>query len=459
MKVSQQLLDKYNVPVPRYTSYPPANHFTNDFKESDYQELIVKSNQEEPHLIAFYIHIPFCAQICYYCGCNAIKMRESHAVGEYVEMVKKEILMVSNTIDKSRKISQIHYGGGTPNAIEAKYLKEINDLLFSQFGLIDHPEIAIECNPASLTYEYMDELFDAGFNRFSFGIQDFDNDVLKDVNRRPSAMPVKDLVQYVKDHDKSMAVNLDFIYGLPGQTVEGFTKTIEKAIEVKPDRLVTFSYAHVPWMKENQKILDKKGLPSADEKMSMFLAAYELLKKSGYISIGLDHYALPQDELSIAQQNHQLHRNFQGYCTKKTTGQVYAVGVSGISQLSGGYAQNTKELNDYIKQIKLDVLPIVKGYKVSQEQKIIRMVINELMCNKLVEWNTIASSFSVDVEFIKQTVEYNALLLMDLKEDNLIEFDEDKLQITELGTLFIRNVVATFDPALGKDQKRYSKSL
>jgi len=386
-------------------------------------------------------------------------MRASHAIDEYVEMVKKEILMVSNTIDKSRKISQIHYGGGTPNAIDAKYLKEINDLIISQFQLIEKPEIAIECNPALLSYTYIDELFNAKFNRFSFGIQDFDNKILKDVNRRPSAMPVKDLVKYIKDHDKSMAINLDFIYGLPGQTVEGFTQTIKKAIEVKPDRLVTFSYAHVPWMKENQKILDKKGLPSADEKMSMFLAAYTLLKTSGYISIGLDHYALPQDELCVAQQNHQLHRNFQGYCTKRTTGQVYAVGVSGISQLSEGYAQNIKDLNKYINQIKSGILPIEKGYKVSQEQKIIRMVINELMCNRLVIWNNVASSFSVDVEFVKKTVEYNEKGLIDFKEDKLIEFTEEKLQITELGALFIRNIVATFDPALGKAGKRYSKSL
>ncbi|TLX76605.1 oxygen-independent coproporphyrinogen III oxidase [Labilibacter sediminis] len=459
MNVSEYLLNKYNVPVPRYTSYPPANHFSDEFVAENYKELIVKSNQENPELVAFYIHIPFCDQICFYCGCNAIKMRQSHAVDEYVAMIKKEILMVSKNIDKNRKVSQIHYGGGTPNAIEARYLKEINDLLFNEFSLIDHPEVAIECNPALLTYEYMDELFQAGFNRFSFGIQDFDEEVLKDVNRKPSALPVKQLVSYVKEHDSSMAVNLDFIYGLPGQTVDGFSETIKKAIEVRPDRLVTFSYAHVPWMKENQKILDKKGLPSADEKMSMFLAAYDLLKKAGYISIGLDHYALPEDELCVAQSNHQLHRNFQGYCTKRTTGQVYAVGVSGISQLSGGYAQNTKDLKVYLKQISQDVFPIEKGYIVSVEEKLIRMVINELMCNKQVVWAIVAKAFGVSTGFVKQTISYNEDILKGFKDDELVEYAEDMLKITELGTLFIRNIVASFDPKLTSGAKRYSKSL
>ena len=459
MKVTKELLDKYNIPVPRYTSYPPANYFTSDFKLDDYHELIELSNTDDPKLVAFYIHIPFCAQICYYCGCNALKMEKSDVVLKYVEAVKKEILMLSKRIDKSRKVSQIHYGGGTPNAIKSEYLKEINQTIFNEFELIDGAEIAIECNPALLSYSYLDALLEAKFNRFSFGIQDFNNDVLTNVNRKPSALPVKELVEYVKGKNRKIAVNLDFIYGLPGQSLNSFKDTINKAIEIRPDRLVTFSYAHVPWLKENQKILEEKGLPTADEKMDMFMVAYDLLTEAGYISIGLDHYALPQDELCVALEQHQLHRNFQGYCTKKTTGQVYAVGISGISQLAGGYVQNTKELSVYTTSINEGVFPVEKGIVVTQEQKVIRMVINELMCNKMLKWREIAHVFKLSIPDVKDIVCYSEKAMKDFKADELIEFDDNQILINELGSLFIRNIVAAFDPALKNNEKRYSKSL
>ncbi|GAF04293.1 oxygen-independent coproporphyrinogen III oxidase [Saccharicrinis fermentans] len=459
MKVDKQLLNKYNVPVPRYTSYPPANHFTDDFKESDFKHLLVKSNEEHPHNIAFYIHIPFCAQICHYCGCNALKMGRAEEIKNYIAALKKEISLIISHINKDRKISQIHYGGGTPNAIKANYLKEINDILFEAFDVIDNAEIAIECNPAHLSYSYLDELFEAGFNRFSFGIQDFDECVLKDVNRKPSALPVGDLVRYVKTKNKGFAVNLDFIYGLPGQTAESFCKSIQQAIEIRPDRLVTFSYAHVPWFKEHQKILDAKGLPTADDKLDMFLSAYDLLLKAGYVSIGLDHYALPEDELCLALNKHQLHRNFQGYCTKRTTGQVYAVGVSSISQLSGGYAQNTKSVKEYVRLINENIIPVEKGVLVSNEQKIIRTVINELMCNKFIDWNIVAENLRTNVASIKKLIAYDQSLLEQFKEDGFIDYTEQSIGITELGTMFIRNIVASFDPALRTGNKRYSNSL
>ncbi len=459
MQVKKELLEKYNVPVPRYTSYPPANYFTGGFNKEEYVLQIKQSNLEDPKLIAFYIHIPFCAQICYYCGCNAIKMQDSKAIKEYVEALKKEIKMLAQYIDKGRKVSQIHYGGGTPNAIKAEYLKAINDEIFNEFEVVDRPEVAIECNPALLNYTYLDMLFEAGFNRFSFGIQDFNEQVLKDVNRRPSAIPVNDLIAYVKNRDNSMAVNLDFIYGLPGQDVEGFKKTIEKAIQARPDRLVTFSYAHVPWMKENQRILEEKGLPTADEKMDMFMAAYHLLLAAGYVSIGLDHYALPEDELSLALKKHQLHRNFQGYCTRKTTGQVYALGVSGISQLTSAYAQNTKDIALYKKSIMNQEFPIEKGLKVSGEQKVIRMVINELMCNKIVVWTIIAANCNLNVKEVKDIVKYNEATLQDFQKDELIEYNDQEIRVTELGSLFIRNIAASFDPDLKSEKKLYSKSL
>ena len=273
MEIDKQLLDKYDVPVPRYTSYPPANHFKDSFTEASWLELVEASNHEDPSHIGFYIHIPFCRRICFYCGCNAHAMKSSSVVEDYFKALEAEIHTVIEHIDKNRKVSQIHYGGGTPNAVDVNFLARINEIFFKQFRFIENPEIAIECHPAHLDYEYVNNLVKAGFNRISLGIQDFNPEILKGVNRLPSALPVDQLVQHLRSYASPLSVNLDFIYGLPGQTVESFTKTIQQAIDIRPDRLVTFSYAHVPWLKQHQQILERKGLPDASHKMEMFLAS------------------------------------------------------------------------------------------------------------------------------------------------------------------------------------------
>ncbi len=459
MHITRELVEKYNQPAPRYTSYPPANHFVDTVTEADYKQLITASNTADPQHIAFYVHIPFCRQICYYCGCNAQLMSNPNSVDKYIQAVKKEIELVLPLIDKSRKVSQIHYGGGTPNAIEARYLKEINELLFREFDMIDRPEVAIEAHPGLLDYEYVDALFDAGFNRFSFGIQDFNEQILKNVNRRPSALPMDELVAYVRKNPLTMGVNLDFIYGLTGQTVESFSESMHQAIAVKPDRLVTFSYAHVPWLKEHMKILTKRGLPSPDDKMGMFLAAYKILTEGGYDPIGFDHYALPEDELSVALNNKQLHRNFQGYCTRRTTGQVYAFGVSGISQLSGGYIQNTKDIFKYKNLLDDGHLPIEKGILINPEQRIIREVINELMCNQYLNWHKLGEKLQISPDILQKTVGYKRDKLFIFEQDGLLNVDDDQLQVTENGSFFIRNIAATFDPAFKLEENKYSKSV
>lgn len=459
MKVDQQLLEKYNVPVPRYTSYPPANHFRDGFTEGEYLDLIEASNSGRPEHIAFYVHIPFCKKICYYCGCNASPLGKGDQVSGYIEAVKKEIRMVSSRIDKSRKVSQIHYGGGTPNAISSSYLSEINALFFSLFNFIDQPEIAIECNPAYLDAAYIDDLKKAGFNRFSLGIQDFDRGVLKSVNRDPSALPVDQLIGLLKAGDKKISVNLDFIYGLPVQNAESFARTIGQAIELRPDRLVTFSYAHVPWLKKHQLILEKKGLPGPDEKMGMFLTGNELLKKEGYRFIGFDHYVLPEDELNIAYQNHLLHRNFQGYCTRRTTGQVYAFGVSAISQLDGGYIQNNKEVTDYIEIINSGKLAVEKGIVLTPEQQLTREVINELMCNRIIKWNDLSTRLKVPVEELRRIFIPDPRLFDGFVEDGLLSLSDERLIVSETGWLFIRNIAAAIDPAFKATENKYSKAV
>ena len=459
MMVSQKLIEKYNIPVPRYTSYPPANHFYNHFTSHDYLSLIEQSNSNEPNHIAFYIHIPFCTKICYYCGCNACAISKTSKVDEYISALKTEIQKILPLIDKNRKVSQIHFGGGTPNAIGANYLAEINAIFFNAFDFIEKAEIAIECNPAYLDFKYIDGLIEAGFNRFSLGIQDFNLDVLKGVNRQPSSLPVEEFVSYLKSKNSAISVNLDFIYGLPGQTVESFSQTIAKAAKIRPNRLVTFSYAHVPWMKKHQQILEKKGLPSPDEKMEMFLASRKVMLSEGYAAIGLDHYVLPTDELNVALNNGMLHRNFQGYCTRRTTGQVYAFGVSSISQLGRGFSQNIKEVDEYISVIEKGELAVEKGYALSDSQIIVKEVIEELMCNGKLDFEAFTQKHKISIETLYSVTNFSWDKLSDFIVDGLVIRADNILIVTELGALFMRNIAAAFDPEYKQQINKYSNPV
>ncbi len=449
-------LEKYNRPVPRYTSYPPANHFTPDFGQDDYRDLIIRSNNAAQKHIAAYIHIPFCRQLCHYCGCNSCKLTDEKVVKQYVDSLKQEILNVTGLIDKNRKVSQIHFGGGTPNAIDSDFLKEIIGMISENFNFIEEPEIAIECHPGYLDIQYLQDLKYSGVNRFSLGVQDFNPEVLKTINRTPSVLPIKDLIDFIRKDPKA-SVNLDFIYGLPGQTVNSFAETINKAIELRPDRLVTFSYAHVPWIKKSQLILEKSGLPDADQKMAMFTKASGLLQDAGYIPVGLDHYVLPHDELYKAQQKNVLHRNFQGYCTRRTTGQVYAFGVSAISQLTDGYAQNTKNLDTYTSRITTAGFATEKGYRLSPGEMITREIITRLMCNYQLDWRQLQAEFNIPRESVESLAMNDKL--EEFASEGLIEFNRDKLEVKEKGKFFIRNIAATFDPAYKPENNKYSRSV
>lgn len=457
MKIPKLLLEKYNTPVPRYTSYPPANHFHSGITTEQYLSLIEDSNRDNPQNISFYIHIPFCAQICLYCGCNQIKLGEKSIVDNYLIALEKEIRTIIARLDKNRKVSQIHYGGGTPNILTPKQLQYINDIFRREFSFTENPEIAIECHPAHLDRDYIDGLVVAGFNRISMGVQDFDEKILAHVHRLPSRLPIEELVHYIRETYPKLGVNLDFIYGLPGQTIESFTSTIERAIGIHPDRLVTFSYAHVPWVKKYQFALEKIGLPTAEDKMEMFAQTRELLMKNWYVEIGMDHYVLPWDELEIALRNHALHRNFQGYATRETTGQVYAFGTSAITQLTGSYIQNMKDIETYIATLDADKLPIEKWYVLVEDEIIIRDIITELMCNGYLDFATIAERYGREVEEIKTLTKLTPHTFDEFIADGLMQYENDIISVTELGMFFIRNIAATLDPAYTEGKGVYSK--
>ena len=454
--MEKALIDKYSVAVPRYTSYPPANYFDERFTAQSYLNAVQESNMQQPEHISFYIHIPFCYKMCYYCGCNAMLLDNKKAVVSYVEALKYEIEMLLPMLDPRRKISQIHYGGGSPTSLPVSVLKEINTLLLSGFETIENPEIAIECHPGYLDEQYWLDLTEAGFNRISLGVQDFNDDVLKSVNRKPSKLPVEDIVKLLKE--RNIAVNMDFIYGLPLQTVHSFSETMEKAIALQPGRLVTFSYAHVPWVNPLQTRLETLGLPSPQGKNELYEQAKHLLTSAGYKVVGLDHFVLPGDELYTAQQAKSLHRNFQGYCTRRTTGQVYAFGVTGISQLSMAYSQNTKDIKSYIEQVSNHKFPVLKGYSLNRDEQITREVITALMCNYEVRWSDIASLMNITVNQVLSAINYDEKALASFAQDGVVIFDKDQISICPGATPFVRNVAAALDKLmLNNTGKRFSK--
>ena len=453
----QNLIDKYNVPVPRYTSYPPANFFHEDFGEQAYRDAIIASNEEQPELLSFYFHIPFCRRLCHYCGCNSYAAPGPKILERYIAALHKEIDLILPLIRKSRKVSQIHYGGGTPTFLPASELAALNRHILEAFDTIEQPEIAIECHAGWMNEKDWEALLHAGFNRFSLGIQDFNQKVLDAVHRKAPAMPVADIMTILRKAGAS--VNMDFLYGLPHQTAESFTRSIEKAVELCPDRLVTFSYAHVPWAFPRQKMLEQYGLPEGEAKSQMFESARDVLCDAGYLPIGLDHFVREEDELCLALKNGQLHRNFQGYCTRRTTGQVYAFGVTGISQLGTAYVQNTKSISEYIEKLDSGALPVAKGYALNKDEQITREVIEMLMCNDVIRWKELANRLSLTVDEIKRATAYNEQRLQEFAQDGLIAWDADRIRMTLEGKLFVRNVAASLDKLMLQTDKSFSKPV
>ena len=458
MLSKKELLKKYNQSGPRYTSYPPATFFDSKFSNSDHERHIIQSNFETPENISIYIHIPFCPQICHFCGCTTESGYTKPFLERYVDALIKEIEYVANKIDKKRKVTQVHWGGGTPNAISYRYIERITNKLYDKFEFASFYEMAIECNPAHLEFKHIELLKKFGFNRISLGIQDFRNDVLEAINRKPSKHPIEEIISKIKSEGFT-GTNIDLVYGLPLQTVSSFKNTVERAIELKTERLVTFSYAHVPSVLPRQKILEKIGFPSSNDKASMYENSYKKFVNSGYVSIGMDHYSLPEDEFAIALKNKNLHRNFQGYCTRETTGQVYAFGASAISQLNSAYSQNIKNAAQYIKAIETNNLAIFRGYSVTKEQKVIRDVINNLMCNYYVDFNDIANNNEISIDELYEIIDFSYENFDDFIEDGILEIENEKVNVFENGRLFTRNIAMKFDPLVKKNIGTYSKTI
>jgi len=456
--LSEEFLRRYDVPGPRYTSYPPAPHFREDVSQSAVEQLFRESNTRGTRDLSFYVHVPFCPKQCLFCGCTTEIGRPGSAVQEYFQVLALEMERVFPMLDEGRPVKQIHFGGGTPNGVPFRYLGEVLDRITSRFHLADDAEVAIECDPNLLTLKKLADLRELGFNRISFGLQDFDRDVLASVNRDFPRIEPSVLVS--EAHALGFrGVNLDLIYGLPRQTPESFSEAVRLCIQAGPDRVATFSYAHVPWAKDHQKALEGRGLPSPDAKLAMAVGTHNAFLEAGYRAIGMDHFALPEDDLAIALDEGLLHRNFQGYCSRRTTGQVVGFGASAISQLHDGYVQNVKESSRYMDSVRTGGLPVERAYVMTVEDRFRRDVINGLMCQGELDPGKAGEAEGYSATEVEERLRPGLEALGPFLEDGLVERSGDKIRVTPRGRLAVRNVAMLFDPLLKDGPGRYSRTV
>ncbi len=433
MQISE-LIMKYNVSVPRYTSYPPVPMWKNTVSIQDWEHNLIQNIEKiKKEGISIYIHLPFCEQLCTYCGCNK-RITVNHQVEKpYLDSVLKE-WEYYKSIFGSVTIREIHLGGGTPTFFSPENLQLLLSGIYKNNRLSDNFQGSIEIHPHFSKNEHLEVLKELSFDRISIGIQDFDKKVQVAINRTQEFMEVKRLTEYAR-YLGYKSINYDLVYGLPFQTKEGLLDTIKKVIELKPDRIAFYSYAHVPWIKAAQRKFTEKDLPPTSEKIRLYLSGRELLLKNGYEDVGMDHFALPQDELFIARQEKRLHRNFMGY-TVQHSDTLIALGVSSISDSGDMYVQNVKEVEEYQALVEKEI-PLFKGHKLSNKEKQIRKHLLNLLCYFETEWN---NKDDIIVELMNENTLWENIL-----QDGLAEQIDNSIKVTETGKLLIRNICYALD--------------
>lgn len=450
-------IKKYDRPGPRYTSYPTAPQFNDSFRQEQFLDEIIKTNYGEnlPDL-SLYFHLPYCDTLCYFCGCNMIITRNRDRVNEYTKYLKKEIDMVRTYILPERKVAQLHWGGGTPTHLNPDEIGDLISFINQSFQFTPDAEEGCEIDPRGLTREHLEALRHGGFNRISMGVQDFNEKVQKATNRIQPEDITRQTIQWVRELGFH-SINLDLIYGLPFQTVTSFEQTVEKIIDISPDRIAVFNYAHVPWMKKHQALIHPEDLPVPEEKLQILKMTIEKLISAGYIFIGMDHFAKPEDELAIALREKKLYRNFQGYSTHAGT-DLYAMGITAISQIRDTYSQNYKTEKEYYNEIDKEKFPIAKGYKLNADDIIRRRVIMKLMCDFELDIKKIEKEFEID---FKEYFERGLNNLKEMIEDELVAVSENKIRVTEMGRLLIRNIAMNFDGYIERkeDKAKYSRTV
>jgi len=449
LKVDLDLVKKYNVAGPRYTSYPPATKFTDTLTWSELAERILENNRTERDL-SLYFHIPFCETLCWFCGCTTV-ITLNHGLGQtYINYLEKEMAQMSTLLNQRRKVVQLHWGGGSPTFLSPDEIRRLGDIIRRHSTFAGDYEAGVEIDPRRLTRDHVVALRDAGFNRASFGVQDFDPQVQQAVHRiQPQAM-TQQALEWARELGFT-SINFDLIYGLPHQTVESFNRTLDIVLSMEPDRLAVFSYAHVPWVKPAQKILEQKILPTPEVKLELLKAVIERLTENNrYVYIGMDHFARPGDELAVAQRRKELQRNFQGYSTRGGA-DIYALGMSSISQIPDAYWQNEKELPKYYAALDAGKAPMVRGYVVSDEDKLRRETIMRVMCDLSLDYASMSQRLGVDfASHFEREIE----ALAGFATYGLIKRSPTGLEVTDTGRLFIRNVAMCFDNTLAPVAER-----
>ncbi|MEA3373675.1 MAG: oxygen-independent coproporphyrinogen III oxidase [Campylobacterota bacterium] len=447
---------KYSKPGPRYTSYPTALEFSDAFTYETYLKKLQEQDTSRP--LSLYFHLPFCRNACYFCGCNVVFTSKEEKMLRYVDYLKREMEILSRHLDMSREVIQLHFGGGTPTFFTASQLKEVIEMIRSHFkNFRADAEISCEIDPRHIDEDQMKVLSEGGFNRVSFGIQDFNEKVQIAVHRVQPYDVTKAAMDLARKYNMH-SVNVDLIYGLPYQSLETFKKTLELALTLNPDRFAVFNYAHVPWMKKTMRKIDETTLPRPDEKLQIMQYTIDYLTSNGYKMIGMDHFAKPEDELFKAIEKGELHRNFQGYTTKGGA-DLIGVGLTSIGEGVDYYAQNFKDMASYEAAIDAGKLPFQRGVVHSEDDLVRQFVIMELMSNFKLDIKRFESVFGLDFkEYFADAID----ALQPFIADDLLTMSDDKIECSQTGTLLIRNIAMPFDAYMKKhaaNQKTFSKTV
>ncbi|HXW17847.1 MAG TPA: oxygen-independent coproporphyrinogen III oxidase [Candidatus Acidoferrales bacterium] len=450
-QVSEQFLAKYNCPGPRYTSYPTAPVWKEDFGPDDLEKVYAAADSAATP-VSLYMHIPFCESLCLFCACTVSIQKDKSVSVPYLATLENEIEHVGRFISKQRPVVQFHWGGGTPTYLSPNQMDELFGLARDNFSFAPDAEIGIEVDPRVTTHEHLATLRRLGFNRLSMGVQDFNALVQQTVHRIQPYEMTRDLISDARALGFD-SINVDLIYGLPLQTMDSFAATVDQVLTLAPDRVAMFSYAHVPWLKKQQGSF-VSHLPEGMEKFRIFRIGLERFLAGGYQYIGMDHFARPGDELAVAQRNRTLHRNFQGYTTKAGA-DLYGLGVSAISGFSSAYAQNYREVPAYSSAVSRRGIATMRGYRLTQDDCLRRDVIGRLLCHTVIPKREIERKFSIvfDDYFAPERAR-----LEEFRGDGLVAFDDDEIRVTPLGRVFIRNVGMIFDRYL-REQQMASRPL
>ncbi len=458
LKFEPELLRRYDKAGPRYTSYPTAVQFHQGFGEQEYRAWAARSNDvNRAPPLSLYVHLPFCDTVCYYCACNKVVTKDHSRAAPYLQRLFREIAFQGALFDRSRRVDQLHWGGGTPTFISPAEMRALMASLSEHFSLRsdDGGEYSIEIDPRTAGEPTIRMLRELGFNRISLGVQDFDPMVQKAVNRVQSEQETMAVLDAAREHG-FRSVNIDLIYGLPQQSRESFARTLDRVIAAGPERLSVFNYAHLPELFKPQRRIKAEDLPSAAEKLDILQLTIEKLGTAGYVYIGMDHFARPDDELAIAQRNGTLYRNFQGYSTHADCDLV-GLGISAIGKIGGSYSQNVRTLDEYNSAIDADRLPVMRGIELSNDDVLRREIITRLICHFELDVDAISERFAIRFSdyFAQELAE-----LQSMQDDGLLAVDSHSIRVLPSGKLLIRNICMVFDRYLrAQKEQRFSKVI